>query len=242
MHDYYVICLVEKGRQAFWHRGLRYLTPAGGLILLNPGDGHTGEPVDEAGYEYRALYPTVAHMREAVLELTGGQREEPYFGSVRVDDGELAAGMRKLHSALMNDADPLESEALFIHTLTSIVTKTAGFGEPPALAGRERDAVRKARQYIHANWSRKIALSELSALAGLSRYHFLRVFCNETGMPPHAYQDSIRMSHARRLLRQGMSMLEVALEAGFSDQSHFANRFKRLVGITPGCYAKEHLN
>jgi AraC-like DNA-binding protein len=80
----------------------------------------------------------------------------------------------------------------------------------------------------------------LAACAGLSRYYFLKVFCSETGMPPHAYLDSVRIGHAKRLLRQGLAQSEVASEAGFSDQSHFANRFKRLVGVTPGCYAKEH--
>ena len=240
MHDYYVIGLIEKGLQTFSHHGGKYFTPAGGLILLNPGDDHTGEPADAAGFEYRAIYPTVAHMEEAVFELTGRRQDNPRFGAVRIDDRALAETVRCLYASLVGGVNPLEAETLFIGALSGIVTRTAGAQQPPA--GRERDAVRKVRQYIHTRWAEKITLGELSTHAGLSRYYLLRVFCAETGMPPHAYQDSVRLSHAKRLLRQGLSPLDVALETGFSDQSHFANRFKRLAGVTPGRYAKEHLH
>ncbi|HEY3424931.1 MAG TPA: AraC family transcriptional regulator [Negativicutes bacterium] len=242
MHDYYVICLIEQGFQSFSHRGSKYVTPPGGLIMLNPGDDHTGEPADQAGFEYRAIYPTVAHMQEAVFELTGRHQDSPYFINVRVDNQILAKCVRNLYVSLMYDANPLEAESLFIHTLTSIVTKTADFRYSAIAVGRERDAVSKARQYIHSNWSQKITLSELAKYAGLSRYYFLRVFCTEAGMPPHSYQDSVKMSHAKRLLKQGLSLKAVATETGFSDQSHFTNRFKRVVGVTPGFYVKEHLS
>lgn len=240
MHDYYVVCLIDKGRQTFFHRGERYATPAGGLILLNPGDDHTGEPADERGFEYRAIYPTGEHMREAAGELSGRHRGAPRFAGVRADDGVMAQRVRQLHAALMADAEPLACEGLFIQALTDILTRTAGLAGPPP-AGRERAAVAKARRYIEDNWSQKITLGELADHVGLSRYYFLRVFCGETGMPPHAYQDSVRLVHARRLLKEGLALKAVAAESGFSDQSHFANRFRRLVGVTPGCYARERL-
>lgn len=241
MHDYYVICLIEKGLQSFSHRGTKYMTPAGGLVMLNPGDDHTGEPADTAGFEYRAIYPTVAHMREVIFELPGRHHDNPRFTSVRVDDAQLAACVRNLHASLFHSPNPLETESLFIHTLTRIVARTGAGSYPAVAVRREREAVRKARQYILSCWSQKITLSKLSEHVGLSRYHFLRVFCSETGMPPHSFQDSIRMNHAKRLLKQGLPLQDVALATGFSDQSHFANRFKRLVGVTPGFYAREHL-
>jgi AraC-like DNA-binding protein len=242
MHDYYVICLIEKGMQSFSHRGSKYVTPPGGLIMLNPGDAHTGEPADDLGFEFRAIYPTISHMQEAVFQLTGRHQDSPYFSNVRVDDQVLAKCVRDLHTSLIQDANPLETESIFINALTSIVTKTADFRYPAISIRCERDAVRKARQYIESNWSEKITLSELAEYVGLSRYYLLRVFCAEVGMPPHSYQDSIRMGHAKRLLKKGCSQKEIAFETGFSDQSHFANRFKRLVGVTPGFYAREHFD
>ena len=57
-----------------------------------------------------------------------------------------------------------------------------------------------------------------------------------TGLPPHQYVIARRVERARQLLQAGtnLSLAEVALRAGFSDQSHFCRHFKRLVGVTPG--------
>lgn len=242
MHDYYVIGLIEKGLQSFSHRGSKYKTPAGGLIMLNPGDDHTGEPANELGFEYRAIYLTMAHMQEAVAELTGHHQDSPFFVNIRVDNQILSGCVRNLYTSLLDNVNPLKTESHFLNALSSIIRKTAEIRHPMLSIGREREAVRKAREYIQSCWSQKITLSELSEYVGLSRYYFLRVFCNEVGMPPHSYLDSIRISHAKRLLKQGISPKEVAFETGFSDQSHFANRFKRSVGVTPGFYSQEHKN
>lgn len=79
MHNYYVIGLIEKGLQSFSFRGSKYKTPQGGLILLNPGDAHTGEPANNLGFEYRAIYLNMEHMREAVVELTGCCNKNPFL-------------------------------------------------------------------------------------------------------------------------------------------------------------------
>lgn len=84
-HDYYVISLIEQGRQSFTHQGTKHRTPPGGLILINPGEVHTGEAADSQGFELRALYPSTALMGTAVLELTG-HRALPFFKEVLVDD------------------------------------------------------------------------------------------------------------------------------------------------------------
>ncbi len=53
-------------------------------------------------------------------------------------------------------------------------------------------------------------------------------------MPPHAYQESVRIRHAQRLIRAGMSLADVAVEVGFSSQSHLTRCFKQIIGVTPG--------
>src|SRR5436190_22203957 len=85
-HDYYVICLIDQGRQSFLHQGRPYVTPPGGVILINPGAVHTGQAVDAGGFRMRCLYPTVPQMQAALAGLTGGQVDLPIFSRVRVDD------------------------------------------------------------------------------------------------------------------------------------------------------------
>jgi AraC-like DNA-binding protein len=82
-------------------------------------------------------------------------------------------------------------------------------------------------------------LTQLASFAKLSRFHLLRLFRTQMGVPPHEYQTQVRITHARKLLRKGYSILETAFETGFFDQSHFSRNFKRITGRTPGQYLSE---
>lgn len=73
----------------------------------------------------------------------------------------------------------------------------------------------------------------------LAPYYIARVFRAEVGLPPHAYLESVRIRQAQRLVARGMPLAQVAGATGFADQSHFTHRFKRLIGVTPGQYARQ---
>ena len=75
-------------------------------------------------------------------------------------------------------------------------------------------------------------------MAGMCRYALVRAFTREIGIPPHAYQIHLRISKARALIAAGKALSEVSLQVGFSDQSHLHRHFRRLVGMTPGQYAR----
>jgi transcriptional regulator GlxA family with amidase domain len=59
-------------------------------------------------------------------------------------------------------------------------------------------------------------------------------------VPPHTYLESVRIRHAQQLLVQGLALAEVAYATGFSSQSHFTDRFRRIIGVTPGAYRQTH--
>lgn len=103
------------------------------------------------------------------------------------------------------------------------------------------DGVRKRRvvDYINANMGRQITLAELSSVAGLSRFHFTRLFKQKMGMSPLAYLANRRVEMAKIELRSRETTLaQVALDCGFASQSHFTTCFKSVAGITPGQYRK----
>ena len=76
----------------------------------------------------------------------------------------------------------------------------------------------------------------------MSPFALLRAFRAETGLPPHAYLNQIRVRLARRLLDDGLAPAVVAAEAGFADQAHLTRHFKRVVGVPPGAYQRERRN
>ncbi|MBC7808109.1 MAG: helix-turn-helix transcriptional regulator [Akkermansiaceae bacterium] len=96
--------------------------------------------------------------------------------------------------------------------------------------------MRSAREYLDARFDRNVALEELADIAGLTPVYLCRVFQQEVGLPPHAYQIQRRVMHAKRLLLRGVPPGEVAIAVGFFDQSHFGRYFKRITGVTPNRY------
>jgi AraC family transcriptional regulator len=111
-------------------------------------------------------------------------------------------------------------------------------GQRVAAIGRfPRRAVRRAIEYIHANLAGNVGLADIAAAAGLSAFHFSRVFKMATGMAPHRYLLRARVEKVKALLRETEQCLAaIADEAGFSDQSHMSNVFKRFTGTTPGAF------
>jgi AraC-like DNA-binding protein len=75
---------------------------------------------------------------------------------------------------------------------------------------------------------------QLAAIADCSRMHVNRIFQRAFGLAPHAFLNAARVRRACDLLRQGISIAEAAVAAGFADQAHFSRRFKRIYGVTPG--------
>jgi AraC-like DNA-binding protein len=238
-HDYYVIGLVRRGLQSFTHQGTKYYTPPGGAMLINPGAVHTGEAAHEGGFEMLCIYPTISHMQSVVSELTGRHQSLPFFTQVRVDHAWLTDKVLALHQALTQETSPLEREARFTWTLVQLIRRYADIRLNKSRLGQERKAVRQARRYIDECFAQGINLTQLAEHVSLSPYYLLRVFRAEVGMPPYAYLESVRIRQAQRLIEAGKPLAEVAVEVGFSSQSHLTHRFKQIIGVTPGQYAQQ---
>jgi AraC-like DNA-binding protein len=236
-HDYYVISLIARGHQSFTHQGTKHRTPPGGLILINPGAVHTGEAADGQGFELRALYPSLSLMETAVFELTG-RRALPYFKEVQVDHSWATNNILSLHKAISESTGRLESEARLLWTMTQLIKRYAHVGSGEGQLKTERRAIQQVRQFIDEHFSENVSLNTLAQHVSLSPYYLLRAFRAEVGMPPYAYLENVRIRHTQRLIKAGLPLAEAAAEAGFSSQSHMTRQFKKIIGVTPGQYAR----
>ncbi|MGL4622116.1 MAG: helix-turn-helix domain-containing protein [Chroococcidiopsis sp.] len=97
-----------------------------------------------------------------------------------------------------------------------------------------KDKLRQVLDFMHAHLDQNIALSELAAIAQVSPNYFAAQFKCATGMPPHQYLILQRIEQAKVLLiREQVSISDVAAQLGFAHQSHFTKHFKRVMGVTP---------
>ncbi|MBW0000909.1 MAG: helix-turn-helix transcriptional regulator [Verrucomicrobia bacterium] len=92
----------------------------------------------------------------------------------------------------------------------------------------------KIEDYVHGHLAESICIRALAELAGLSPFHFARVFKQATGMTPHQFVTRERMLRAQQLIREiSRSLIEIGLEVGYISPSHFAQVFRREVGVAP---------
>ncbi|WP_164011901.1 AraC family transcriptional regulator [Pyxidicoccus trucidator] len=111
-------------------------------------------------------------------------------------------------------------------------------GRYPAPLERERGLskpqLRRVTEYIEEHLDQNLSLARLAGVASVSASHLKTLFKRSTGLPVHEYVVQRRVERARTLLqRGGLSAGEVALEAGFSHQSHMARCMRRVLGVTP---------
>jgi AraC family transcriptional regulator len=109
-----------------------------------------------------------------------------------------------------------------------------GYGVKASIARLNARQLALVHETIRERLSETIKVSTLSSIVGLSRSHFSRAFHKAIGEPPHAHIFRLRIEGAMKLMRESdVSLSQVALAAGFSDQAHFSNTFRRATGTTP---------
>ena len=115
----------------------------------------------------------------------------------------------------------------------------ADAGHSQFRGGLPGSAQRRIRAYIDAHIGEHISLDDLAHQAGVSRFHFARQFRLSTGVSPMEYLRRVRIERSKSILQsRETTIAEVAATLGFSDQSHFTRTFGRLVGVSPGSFAR----
>jgi AraC family transcriptional regulator len=128
--------------------------------------------------------------------------------------------------------------ALCAHMLRSY-TNATGI-EDRSTAPVDSAAIRRAITYVEEHRDRAISLRELAGAAGLSRFHFGRVFKRHVGVSPARYVERARIAQAKLLIVNAeMPLAAVAQAVGFADQSHFTRRFRAHEGCTPAQFGRE---
>ncbi|MHC1743086.1 MAG: AraC family ligand binding domain-containing protein [Syntrophobacteraceae bacterium] len=239
-HEGYALGVIERGALGFFYRGQNVVAPAGAVNLANPDEPHTGHPAMDEGWTYRMFYFEAPILQQAASTMAERCAAAlPFFQSGVLHDDHLAGMIYRLHRNIETGSlQRLELESRFLQVLTALISRHAD--APPASrpVRREPRRIRLAREVIEARYQDDLSLDELSSVADLSPFHFLRVFRDAVGLPPHAYHTQVRVEHVKRLLRTGWSIAAAAVEAGFVDQSHLTRCFKRITGVTPGQYRK----
>ncbi|WP_351236047.1 AraC family transcriptional regulator [Streptomyces sp. NPDC002133] len=225
VHDAWTLLIVDDGAVRYHLDRHERGTPSDTVSLLPPQVPHNGSPATPHGFRKRVLY----------LDMT--QLDENFIGPA-VDGPDLADPVLRrrvgqLHTALANRGDEFEAEsrlALISERLREHLRPRPAVGS----TGHDRSVARTLRDLLDERLLEGIRLEEAARLVHAHPTHLVRSFSAAYGIAPHQYVMSRRVDLARRLLLDGQPPGEVAIAAGFCDQSHLTRHFKRVVGVTPG--------
>ncbi|MFH0301598.1 AraC family transcriptional regulator [Bradyrhizobium sp. 31Argb] len=169
--------------------------------------------------------PVIKCLSDALADT--GQAYDRHAG-IRADALRLAVAIRLLGLQAEN------SSAIDDRAVTTVpAERTVG--------GLQKWRLKRVGEYVDSHLSKKITLSDLAVVAGLSRMHFASQFRIATGLRPHEYLLRQRIRRADELLRHTtMTIVEVALSVGFQTQAHFTTVFKRIAGSTPAQWRNAH--
>ncbi|MGE0424017.1 MAG: helix-turn-helix domain-containing protein [Reyranellaceae bacterium] len=241
---------------------------SGNAGVRRTGDGQRQEGLARAGTSW--LVPAGTH--ETLLELDGASEclhvflpatllDRSALADYDVDperiqlvyaggftDPTLARIGAALHGLLRCDMEPIDRlfadgmrTALAAHLIGRY---TVDRWRPPTRSpSLDAKRLKRVLEFVEARLAEDISLDDLAAQACLSPFHFLRLFRDATGLPPHRYVTSRRVKAAQTMLAcRHASLVEVALDCGFSSQASFTRVFRQWTGLTPGQYRETCLS
>ncbi|MBX7079293.1 MAG: AraC family transcriptional regulator [Nannocystaceae bacterium] len=226
----FMVVVVLEGAYDGWYRGRVHAHVAGSVKLKEPGEVHRGVRVH---VPFSIQGAAIAAELVTAAAAAMGVRGTPHFRAAALAPGAPASRLAfALHDALVRpDAPPLERSSRVAELLAAVV----GGDAPPTNATR---SVQRARAFLRECLAETITLDGLARHARLDKFHLVRAFRAELGVPPYEYLTHLRIARARELLRKGVRVAAAAQQVGLYDESQLHRHFKRIVGIAPGAFAR----
>ena len=210
---------------------------AAGCLVINPAgvDSSFTWSVTRENAVISISPEAMSELAGQEFDLADAELQTPAFGTVDLWALSIA---QRVAAELTGDAPPNE---LYLDSLVTVFgvhllrTYTSHKRQlAPPKGGLSTDGARRVREYLNENFARKVLVTDLASVAGVSPNHFIARFATTFGMPPHRYLINLRLTFAERLLAGGkLPVAEVAYLAGFSDQAHLAATMKKYKGKTP---------
>jgi AraC family transcriptional regulator len=236
--------LRDSRNREYWEDGRRV-----SVCDLRAGESCLHDLKRDPAALYKAFHSLVFYLPRAALDAIADEANAPRIRDLSYEPGAgvndlTISGLGSLLLPALSRFDQVNR--LFVdHVLLAVgvhVAQTYGGMRPmwrPARGGLAPWQERRATELLLVNIKRGVALKELARECGLSVAHFSRAFHRTLGVAPHKWLIEQRVVLSKEKLRDDeLSLTDVAAECGFSDQSHLARHFQRIVGVSPGAWRR----
>ena len=235
----YVFGIVERSTMTARRGRRRYDVGPGELVAWDPSASHGATQPADRSWSAHVAVVDLAAVHDLLRDPDESWSGPVAFPEPVVADRVVVEQFRRCRDVLIDAASVLERETALALWLRLLVQRSGGHPRPPSpRPGRDRRAVRIAREVLASVPDATVSLDELAAAAGIGKFRLVRSFAAEFGVTPHRYQLGIRVARARRGLEAGWTVADTAASTGFADQSHLHRHFRRSTGMTPAAYAR----
>ena len=229
LHDGFSVSYVRRGSFGYTARGLRFELVPGSILL-----GHRGDEFTCTHDHHRCGDECLSFRLAPDLAETIGYRPEIWRIGAMPPLPEIMPLGELAQAAADGSADIGPNEVGLVLAARIVELASGRTSEPPPAHARDRRRAIDAAVWIDDHAHRAFDLDRLAKAAGLSPFHFLRLFARVLGVTPHQYLLRTRLRRAARLLaRDARPISDVALDVGFGDLSNFVRTFHRASGLSP---------
>ncbi|MDT3232585.1 AraC family transcriptional regulator [Pseudomonas sp. rhizo25] len=229
-HDTYAIGRTLFGVQSFHYRGGMTHSLPGTTMVIHPDELHDGRAGSDEGFKYRMIY-----VEPALIQQILGGKPLPFIPGGLSTDPRLHRASEVLLQNLECSIDPMQEQDA-MYDLAQALSMASG-----AIVSRKSFdyiAAERAREFIHSALGRSITLDEMADHAGRDRWALSRDFRLLFGTSPYRYLTMRRLDLVRHLLAKGQPLVDAAMTAGFTDQSHMTRQFRSTYGMPPSRWVK----
>jgi len=236
--DYYLVHTVAEGTGTYRCRDRLYELQAGDSFFIFPGELHTYEADRTDPWRYRWIAFRGTRCQQWLLA-AGITAEQPvvHGGEYEVPLQAARAIARQFRSG--NWTADWEAEGWLKLAFAAWARTNRPNGPPspgrPSIAAREAN---RAARWLEAQLAQPISIADMAQELGYHRTHLTKLFRSEMGMSPIRYLQQIRMNRAKLLLREALTIEEVAASVGYPDALYFSKAFKKWTGSTPTDFRK----
>lgn len=229
-HQYYEFgYLISEGARSVTYMGTGFLLRQGEMVMFNPNEFHSCK--GESDMDFLSL-----HIPLQVIQTVFEREIYPLFSPCVTTDQEAIGYLLDLHRLIRQKGELFEREEKLYFFLDVVIHRYSA-ADRCTIPGLDEHKIEKICGYLDANYAKNLCLDDLCKLFGYSKFYLLREFTKHRGVSPYSYLENVRINEAKKLLEAGAPIIDIALETGFSHQSHFSNAFKKYMGMTPKQYA-----
>lgn len=231
-HETFCISLIHQGTEQIDFENQRLFSESGSISITNPYEVHSNPLIDSHSH---LKFDTIYISNDLMKYLFDGKNI--FFSNRKINSQKASQKFAQLTKAM--DTENPESIEFFLHQFVNTLQPYSQEDEKEP-SGLNFDDFHQVNSHIENHIYDKFCLNELSKMANINKFGFIKKFRASTGMTPMNYILMKKIFSCKNRITPNAALTEIAYQYNFTDMAHFSKTFKRYIGLSPKMY-KESL-